>query len=123
MQLLNLEGNQIGDTGMISLADALGKGALAALETLDLRLNAIGDAGMSALAKAITPGPNGKGALPQLGKLFLGSNKIGDSGLWLVAHGRESRNFIFPSRRSLTHTSQTPSALENHRKACTPSHL
>ena len=28
MQLLNLYDNQIGDTGMISLADALGKGAL-----------------------------------------------------------------------------------------------
>ena len=34
MQFLNLDGNQIGDTGMISLADALGKGALPQLETL-----------------------------------------------------------------------------------------
>ena len=34
MQFLNLRDNQIGDTGMISLADALGKGALASLETL-----------------------------------------------------------------------------------------
>ena len=34
MQFLNLNGNQIGDTGMISLADALGKGALAQLKDL-----------------------------------------------------------------------------------------
>ena len=33
-QVLYLDGNQIGDTGMISLAEALGKGALASLERI-----------------------------------------------------------------------------------------
>jgi Ran GTPase-activating protein (RanGAP) involved in mRNA processing and transport len=36
MQHLDLYDNQIGDTGMISLADALGKGALASLRELHL---------------------------------------------------------------------------------------
>ena len=34
MQMLGLAGNQIGDAGMISLADALGKGALASLKKI-----------------------------------------------------------------------------------------
>ena len=66
MQVLNLNYNKIGDVGLQAFADALGKGALAALETRGLESNAIGDAGMSAFAKAITPGPNGKGALDHL---------------------------------------------------------
>ena len=40
MQVLNLHDNQIGDTSMISLADALGKGALDKLE-VSLRLTAL----------------------------------------------------------------------------------
>ena len=66
MQALALDGNEIGDAGMIPLADALGKGALASLKTLSLYRNQIGDTGLSALAKAITPGPSGKGALDHL---------------------------------------------------------
>ena len=34
MQFLNLNGNRIGDTGMISFADALGKGALPKCTTI-----------------------------------------------------------------------------------------
>ena len=85
MQVLNLHGNQIGDTSMISLADALGKGALAQLNGLFLSDNQISDAGLSALAKAITPGPSGKGALPQLKKLYLHYNQIGDVGMQALA--------------------------------------
>ena len=39
VQFLNLNGNRIGDTGMISFADALGKGALASLEIIQLAGN------------------------------------------------------------------------------------
>ena len=56
MQGLDLYNNQIGDTGMISLADALRKGALPQLETLSLSRNVIGDIGISALASACASG-------------------------------------------------------------------
>lgn len=65
-QLLDLDFNQIGDQGIISLADALGKGALASLEKLFLSSNAIGDDGMSALASACA-----SGALASLRELHL----------------------------------------------------
>ena len=61
MQYLSLEANKIGNAGMISLADALGKGALASLEKLFLGANQIGDQGMTALADAVS-----KGALDHL---------------------------------------------------------
>ena len=45
---------------MISLSEALGKGALASLKGLSLQRNQIGDIGMSALASACA-----NGALPK----------------------------------------------------------
>ena len=85
MQELNLPNNQIGDTGMISFADALGKGALDKLTTLYLMGNKISDAGLSAFAKAITPGPSGKGALDNLKELHMYNNQIGDVGMQALA--------------------------------------
>ena len=52
---LQLQGNQIGNDGMRSLADALAKGALPQLQQLFLSRNQIGDEGMAALADAIKP--------------------------------------------------------------------
>ena len=63
---LNLSSNNIGDQGMIALADAFGKGALAQLQLLDLRCNKVGDVGLSSLANAL-----GKGALPALVDIHL----------------------------------------------------
>ena len=59
-QALNLGGNTIGNTGISSLADALGNGALSSLTALCLFQNQIGDAGLSALSEAV-----GKGATPR----------------------------------------------------------
>ena len=73
MQGLDLYNNQIGDTGMISLADALRKGALPKCTVLFLGGNQIGDVGMSALATVI-----GSGALPKCTTLMLSGNP-GDS--------------------------------------------
>ena len=69
MQFLALNDNQIGDTSMISLADALGKGALPQLEDLRLHYNQIGDVGMQALAGAVS-----KGALASLEIIELAGN-------------------------------------------------
>ena len=69
MQVLALGGNQIGDTGMIPLADALGKGALPQLKELNLYKNQIGDVGMQALAGAVS-----KGALASLENIELAGN-------------------------------------------------
>ena len=84
MQVLELGSNQIGDTGMISLADALGKGALPNLKQLVLGNvlggNNIGDEGMKALAEAVS-----KGALAALETLGLGDNAIGDAGMSALA--------------------------------------
>ena len=55
-QELSLVANRIGDTGMISLAYALGKGALAQCTYIDLGANQIGDAGLSALGGALSSG-------------------------------------------------------------------
>ena len=63
---LQLSNNEIGDSGVKALADAVSSGALASLEKLSLFQNAIGDEGMSALAKAITPDKDGMGALDKL---------------------------------------------------------
>ena len=66
MQVLRLEFNQIGDTGMIKLSEALGNGALASLEKLYLNNNSIGDDGLKALAEACA-----SGALASLKALYL----------------------------------------------------
>ena len=56
MQVLHLPNNKIGDVGLQAFADALGKGALPALEQLELTSNQIGDDGLSALASACASG-------------------------------------------------------------------
>jgi Leucine-rich repeat (LRR) protein len=74
---LYLYANKIGDSGLKSLADKCGMGALSQCQTLYLHNNKIGDAGLTALASACTNG----GALSQLKKLLLHNNQIGDKGL------------------------------------------
>ena len=66
MQELHLFNNKIGDVGLQAFADALGKGALPALEQLELTSNQIGDDGLSALASACA-----SGALAQLKTLVV----------------------------------------------------
>ena len=52
MQELHLYKNQIGDTGLSALAEAVGEGALASCRHLILNNNHVGDIGLSALAEA-----------------------------------------------------------------------
>ena len=53
MQVLALGGNQIGDAGMIPLADALGKGALASGATIFLEgINSVTETGKQVMRKA-----------------------------------------------------------------------
>ena len=68
-QKLLLNGNKIGDAGMIKFSEALVGGALPSLWHLDLESNTIGDVGLSALASACA-----SGALPQLEDLWLGQD-------------------------------------------------
>ena len=65
LEELHLNGNQIGDAGVMALAEAAGKGTLPKLDKLYLAGNQIGDAGVMALAEAA--------ALPQL-SLYLQKN-------------------------------------------------
>ena len=69
LEELFLYHNQIGDAGVMALAEAAGKGTLPQLKELYLRGNQIGDAGVMALAEAA-----GKGTLTQLKGLSLGRN-------------------------------------------------
>jgi hypothetical protein len=50
--------NEIGDAGMISLSETIGKGSLRQLTTLGLNYNQIGDIGMIAFAEALQPTDN-----------------------------------------------------------------
>ena len=52
MQVLYLNGNQIGDTSMISLAEALGKGALAPGAYISLGGNSATETGKQAMRDA-----------------------------------------------------------------------
>ena len=66
LQQLWLQGNQIGDAGMIAFAEALKPnsnfpmGSLASLTRLDLSINQIGDEGMKAFSTALSSGSMGK---------------------------------------------------------------
>ena len=80
LSTLYLGWNNIGDSGLTSLATALGSGALPSLTVLNLTRNQMGDIGVTALASAL-----GKGALPSLRGLNLGYNKIGDDGVIALA--------------------------------------
>ena len=53
---LSLTTHKISDPGMVSLSEAMTSGSLRNLQSLDLSYNDIGDAGMTALAGAITRG-------------------------------------------------------------------
>ena len=53
---LYLANNQIGDTGLKSLSDALSSGALEKLEQLGLGGNQIGDKGLESLSGALSNG-------------------------------------------------------------------
>ena len=55
-QVLYLNGNQIGDTSMISLAEALGKGAMDNLTVLHLLHNQITDDGFATLMPFLKKG-------------------------------------------------------------------
>ena len=61
VQILRLDNNEIGDAGVMALADAAAGGALPQLTNLYLDGNKIGDTGLSALASACA-----SGALPEL---------------------------------------------------------
>ena len=66
--------SQMGDTGALALAAALGQGAMPRLKHLHLSHSAIGDAGLVALAPAFR-------RLPALNALGLQANPLGDEGL------------------------------------------
>ena len=80
--VLDLSDNQIGDAGMIALANAIKPttenpmGSLANLILLFLSGNKIGDEGMKALSSAIA-----SGSLGNLIVLDLSDNHIGDKGM------------------------------------------
>lgn len=80
LQHLHLGGNEVGDEGVQSLADGLGRRALPLLEAIYLNNNIIGKEGATALAAALS-----RGALPSLQRLNLSQNKIGDEGLLALA--------------------------------------
>jgi len=97
VSLLNLQGNHIGDPGVLALAPLLRNlprlealyidfngitedGALPRLGHLSLGANLLGDDGMRALAAAIAGG-----GLARLELLHLGNNDIGDAGAKALA--------------------------------------
>ena len=75
-QDLRLGNNKIGDAGMISLADALGKGALPSLKQLFLHGNQISDDGFATLMPLL----NKDGKLSGLTGFGIGSG-ITDKGM------------------------------------------
>lgn len=79
--VLDLHANQIGDAGVIALAETCANcKKLPKLKELDLSDNEVGDAACASLASALS-----KGALPSVHKLSLGCNEIGDAGLASLA--------------------------------------
>lgn len=62
---ISLVGNQIGDTGVVALADLVSQGCLPNLRRLNLSFNKISLAGFQALGAAINGGPRGSN-LPNL---------------------------------------------------------
>jgi hypothetical protein len=82
-EVLGLFDNNISDAGMISFAEAVRSGSLAALTRLELHRNQIGDAGLSAFSSAIATG-----ALPKLEYLSVGGNpgKLANRAISLYAN-------------------------------------
>ena len=79
---LDLEYNNISDTGMQAFSTAIAKGALAKLESLNLHGNAIGDPGLIAFASVCASDK----ALKNLKKLVISRNKIGHSGIIFLSN-------------------------------------
>ena len=77
LETLGLDDNQIGDAGVMALAEAAGKGTLPQLDYAPPPQQPDqGDAGVMALAEAA-----GKGTLPQLKELYLfGNSTISQQG-------------------------------------------
>jgi len=72
--------NGFGDTGMLSVCDGLGRGAVPSLLILGLAFNKFGPAGAEALAATL-----GRGAMPRLGALGISGNPIGNQGVAALA--------------------------------------
>ena len=67
---------------MIAFSNAISSGALANLYHLDLEENQISDTGMVAFAHAIKPTPaNPMGSIGNLEGLYLNNNQISDAGM------------------------------------------
>jgi hypothetical protein len=98
LEMMFLGVNEIGDDGVKSLADALGKGALPALKELSLRSNQIANPGMISFAEAIS-----KGASPALARLWLQDNQIGDAGLSALAEAMGKGGLPALDQLSLSH--------------------
>ena len=73
LELLDLDHNNIGNTGMKTLCEAISSGALANLKALGLEHNNIGDAGLTAFAGAI----GASGALASLKTLYVDDGPLG----------------------------------------------
>jgi len=78
---LFLNDNEIGGAGLAGLATALTGGSFAHIDTLDLNRNRFGNGGLAALGGAIS-----KGALARLRKLYVSGNGFDDQGLISFSH-------------------------------------
>lgn len=78
LQQFSVRVNEIGDAGLVALADKIG--ALPRLESLALNRNQIGPIGTTALANAMD-----NGGLPRLKELRLNANHLGDEGMVALA--------------------------------------
>ena len=80
--MFSLNHNNVGDEGMVAIADALklSNSLLAKCTDVWLNNNSIGDEGVCALADSLKAG-----AMPKLHKLYLNDNNIGDEGAGALA--------------------------------------
>jgi hypothetical protein len=80
---LNLKGNQVGDDGLVALAETCARAEIAC-HNLVLAANKIGDKGLVAFAEAVT-----RGALHGCTHLNVSANQIGDTGMRALAKALE----------------------------------
>ena len=80
LELLDLGGSALGDSGLVALTGAVRAGALPRLQQLLLGSNGIGLVGIRSLADALCSGD-----LPRLSKLSLRSNELHDDGALALA--------------------------------------
>ena len=71
LQRLFVDGNRVGDAGIVALASAASKGALPKLQQLSLKFNEVGPVGINALTEAIY-----QGGLPELQAIHLDQNRL-----------------------------------------------